>query len=510
MLNVYGTKYYGEDYYGAGDGDPLLWRLQVDWDRDGEWDRNEAPWLMDLTTRRGREYQIRTESEADYKTTGVGFEMVRIGEASFLLDNEDGRYDVYNTSSDLYPNIGPARKVIISCRKTDVDYPVFAGRIAEAYPVVRGDRKYYFVRAVDGMRELGERAVSVSLQFTRRIDLGIGDVLDAANWDWDYDLESTPDFLPYFWCDSKPARTVIQALSDAALGLFFVAAEGTAKFYNRYRSGTPVVTLSEVELGKDITVQQPWEVVYNRVSIISHPRTEQSTSELWRLYDTPSLAPGEEIEIWARFTYDGESVPVVSTVTLLAGTDYIANSASDGSGSDLTSSISTQVTLFSESAKIRVWNIGTELAYITTLKVRGVPVAALGEVKTVSEDTNSQNLYGLRDLKLDSEWMQDTNRAAEFAKFLKTQYSAPTEFPGVDLINRPEKQFAVDLFDLVTLDAPSKSISSEVYQVGLIEHTWQRDNGQEVFTKLRLEKPSSLSTQWLFPTQIGVSSYFSF
>lgn len=509
-LNLYGVHFYGEEYYGAGSDDPLLWRCQVDWDRDGAYDRNESPWMVDVYTRRGREYQVRTQSVEGFRTEGIGFEMVRVGEARIVLDNADGRYDVRNTASELYPNIAPARKIELSVYQGGVEYPVFAGKIADAYPVVQNGRKYFVISAVDGLRELGEKSVTVSLQTTRRIDLAVGDVLDAGGWEWGQDLDSTPDYLPYWWVDSKPARSVIMSLADAALGLFFAAANGDAKFYNRYRLGTPTITLDETELGKEIGLKLPWEVIYNRVSLISHPRSVQSTTELWRLYDTPAIAPGEEIEIWANFTYDGTAVPVQSVIAPPGGTDYTANSASDGSGTDLTSSISTSVTLFSESAKIRIWNIGSQLAYLTLMKLRGVPVAALAEVKTVSEDTSSQALYGARDLKLDSEWLQDTNRAVEYASFLKTQFSTPVEYPEVSMIYNPEKQFGLDLFDLVTLNAPSKNINSEVFQVGFIEHAWQRDHGQEVLTKFKLEKPSSLATQWIFPTELGVSSYFSF
>ena len=58
----YGTVKYDQAVYGATAGDPLLWTCQVDWNGDGEYDRNESPWLQDLSIRRGREFLTRTEA----------------------------------------------------------------------------------------------------------------------------------------------------------------------------------------------------------------------------------------------------------------------------------------------------------------------------------------------------------------------------------------------------------------------------------------------------------------
>lgn len=506
-MTLYGSKTYGQFVYEAAPvPHGLIWSMLVDWNNDGVYDTDEAGWLQYVYVRRGRENTVRKEG-----TSGVGSQMVGIGEATLYLDNDDGRYDVYNSASELYPNIRPGKKIKLTVSFDGTSNAVITGKIADIVPMNTSPRQI-MIRVVDGMQVLTDRDVTVVLDTNRRIDEAIGDVLDAADWPtlWGRALDNTPDYLPYWWADAVNARTLLRDLADASLGQFYVAATGQATFRRRYRADSPVVSLQEVNLGKEISIEQPWDVIFNRITIACRPRAVQSESELWSLVDVPYISAGGTFSVWARFTYNGEYVPALSVVDPVATTDYIANSSKDGSGTDLTSDLNVTITKFAESAKLEFENTGAGGIYLTVARLRGSAIAVLADSQVISENTSSQALYDLRDFKLDNDWLQDVNRTAEFAGYLSTLLPAPSEYPRITLQSQPAYQFSLDLFDLVGLDAPSKYIHNEVLQVGYIEHKWIRTNGQEVTTTLRLEPYTAAGSMWIFPVQLGVSSYLGF
>jgi len=107
------TARYHEQKYGSpltyGEGSPtglLSWAVMVDWDNDHIFDgSNESVRMVAFESFRGRRKLI--------KKFGSGFEVVPPGTFVFSLRNEDGRYDKYNTASDLYPNINSGLDVKI-------------------------------------------------------------------------------------------------------------------------------------------------------------------------------------------------------------------------------------------------------------------------------------------------------------------------------------------------------------------------------------------------------------
>lgn len=80
----------------------LSWQVNVDWTTAGTWDtRNDAERMVDYKLVRGRKQFI--------NSNGDGLQAVEPGLLQIKLDNYDGIYDPYNTSSALYPNVEPGR-----------------------------------------------------------------------------------------------------------------------------------------------------------------------------------------------------------------------------------------------------------------------------------------------------------------------------------------------------------------------------------------------------------------
>jgi hypothetical protein len=66
----------------------------------------------------------------------------------------------------------------------------------------------------------------------------------------------------------------------------------------------------------------------------------------------------------------------------------------------------------------------------------------------------------------------------------------------------------MDLFDRIGLRIPSKMIDA-AFVVGKIETEWLTPTGQDVITTIHMEPVVSSSENfWVFPAEVGVSTYF--
>ena len=481
----------------------LSWVLQVDWDNDGIFNGdNEAERMKSLLLRRGRENYVRSD--------GSGFEDVRAGTVTIILDNSDGRYDPYNSGSPIYPYVRPGVKCYLWVQD-DLDwtrYNVFYGYINDIQPKGGIDEQVR-MEIVDGITILSQQDIQDVLYENLLVADAIAMILSSCGWDGGSVIEDNKDTLPYWWTMDKKGWQAIDELCNAFLGRAFVDVDGKLRFYSRHHIGTPEMTLTQDKLLKEIVIPQPWEVVRNRIYVTARPRKRYDGVEIWRMQDVVYLGAGDSVEIWANYTYNNESVPASDVITPVATTDYLANSASDGTGSDLTSSFSVTMTAFSAAAKLTVTNNGSNSGYITFLRLRGNALSSINTTTILREDTSSQNLYQIRTMRLDNEMIQDTNMAIDFAGFLRNKLSSPIKYPMIEVEGRANIQFALDLFDTVTLTVSAKAIDGD-YDIAYVEHNWMDEGGNAVRTRFILEPTEDFSGYWMFTTQIGISSVFAY
>ena len=489
-----------------GATDPELeWEFHVDWDNDGSFadEANEAQYLTDLFVRRGRQVYMRPD--------GKGFEHIRPGEIRALLDNIDGRFDSWNTTSALYPNVVPGRRV--RARVTDLNtstvWPIFNGRITDIQPERNNKIDQVRITAVDGSFGLQKRPVNSTLYTDTAADALYNVILVAAGWTDSTSIEAASDIVPYWWIPPRQnAMDAIYALADALYGTPFVGADGTFKVYNRQHSTTAGATLTEAELLKDVGVKQPWEVVRNYAAVTAYPLTPVTTVELWRLGDKPSVEAGDSIELWGEYRYNGVQVPAENVTTPVATTDYLVNTAADGSGTNLTASCTVTAVKYGSNFKLTLTNNSAFLGYITLLKVRGDALTSQGTT-LIREDAASQALYEKRDVTFDFPMLQVVSQATDYADFLVGALASPNPFPRVYVEARPSIQF-LDVLDKIELTLATKGITTaRSFDIGGLEMQWLSTNGQAVRTTWYLE-PALDDIYWIFTASLGVSTRFGF
>jgi hypothetical protein len=502
--NTYGTKKYGTTKYGPSVLDAPLWGIRIDWEKTGVINGvNYAGLATSLEVERGRRFQL--------NASGSGFEPMMEGRLYLELDNDDGRFDPYNTLSPLYPYIRPGVliDVLIRLPGETVLRPIFTGIIENIIPVSSYPERVKIV-AADGIKFLKDATARVVIAENLDIDDAIQLVLNSAGWLWDQVLDESPDIIRYFYVeDSISAYTVIQKIINSCMGMFFVKADGTARYYEKNKVHYPVIVINQEDLYKEILLKRPWEVIKNAVTVYGYPLVEQNTTTLWQLYDKPEIQPGETISIGGQFTYNGETTPVLTTIAPVAGTDYSFNSQADGQGTDMTADLSVTTSVFPTRVLFTIKNNAGSFGYLILLKIRGNPLTS-NQLSTSMEDATSIGLYEKRELVIDNIYLQDTNRMREMARLLLTRLKNPKGFPTMKMVKQPQKQYVIDIFDAITLNIPKLGIIGDHF-LAYVKHTWLNPTGQEVETTMMFEPVETTSEDiWRFTTKIGMTSKFGF
>ncbi len=234
---------------------------------------------------------------------------------------------------------------------------------------------------------------------------------------------------------------VLSALADVTLselGYLYVkggTTGGVLRFEDRHarpKFGAAVGSFDETMV--DLSVSRSRADIINRVYVVVHPRTTAgSASVLYELTTTdsvPEVAAGVTIQITALFreaSIKSYRVAGSSIVTPVAGTDWIANTASDGSGSVITGDVAvTLATTAANAVTFQIVNNGAVTAYLTTLQVRGTEIADVSETVMAASDSSSATSYGEIDSRIDMKYESNAGEfASNIAEWILNSYKDP-------------------------------------------------------------------------------------
>jgi len=277
---IYGITYYATEYYGAEPEMPptFFWDVTIDWNGDGSFDEtNEADRLLQIQRNRGGKNWL--------QSNGRGFFPISVGVCHLTLDNHDGRFDAWKTSSPLYPNVTYGRDVRIKVTDvaTSTEYDYFYGVISDIVPSGYGANAVVKITVEDGLRYLRNVYIAAG-GGTYLVPDAIGEILDNALWPaaWGRDIDTGgADQITYFETDgSQNALDDILDISNSFYGNFFIAANGNARYQDKVTVPVSITEYPADVLLKDIGNPQPWLYYRNltRVYWSTYGSTSQSTS----------------------------------------------------------------------------------------------------------------------------------------------------------------------------------------------------------------------------------------
>lgn len=378
-----------------------------------------------------------------------------------------------------------------------VMYVKFRGKVREINPdpgLYRNRRVY--VTGYDAMRELMESDVrNVALQVNQYEDVVIDAVLDAlpaSSQPVARDIEAGLDQLPYALDNlgnGQKAAAILKDVIQSSYGLGFAIGDGTFTYLTRNTRAT-VTSSYTIGDADQVGLQAPSSLdgTYNLVRTTNHPKTiDASDVVLYALTGSPPIVPaGDSIQLEGTFRDPNNTLRAIgaaSTVAMASGTDYAGNANEDGSGSDLTASLSVTPTVNASRVVFSISNSGGTAAYLvnasgqTKLQIRGKGVYDLAPRTFTTSSGNAD-----RPIDIDLPYSDDDGVTQQIGTVIRSQYEdfetqvdsvtlKPTKLANPASVTRTRQMLQREPGDVITLSETVTGLSS----VEAMIRSWECD-----------------------------------
>lgn len=246
-------------------------------------------------------------------------------------------------------------------------------------------RRTVICSSVDWIDDAARAKLSViPVQKSKRADEIFQTLVDAVPFTpVAVEKDTSPDTFTYALDTAKDESSAVlselQKLALSEFGLIYVKADGTVVFESRNRralSEGVVDTFEDTKTISGFAAAIARDDNLSRVQIVTHPRKvdSQNTSVLFRLDNPLEVGPNSERTVFGPYRDPDQEAARVGGVDMIApvaSTDYLANSSSDGTGTDLTASVSLTVSFGGNGASVKITNNAAQVAWITLLQLRG-------------------------------------------------------------------------------------------------------------------------------------------
>ncbi len=502
----------------------IKYAILVDWNNDGDFSDTHDDITGDtlsMSWSRGRDYASALEGKSV------------AGKLSATLVNTNGKYSPSNTSSALTGSILPGRSVKVTAGDSTFPqtFPItfsdtvrWQGKLDRILPAPSTQGvKTCALTAFGNLGYLNQFEVQLTSQTNRRTDQAVGDILDNLGWaGGDRSLDTGLTTISRFWMAKKKGIDALRLVEETEAGFIKETKDGKIGFENRHHrltesaSTTSQATFSDASSATNtfasISQTDPLSTIVNHVEATARTYDTASVAVLWTHPETgsssPTLAPGEAKTFEAEYPNPdspNNAEEVDAWTTPAATTDYLANTASNGSGTNRTSDIAVTNEKTAERMVMTFTNNSADDIYMTKIQARGTAVATKNPCTVRSIDTTSQTEYGERKYVAKTKFIPTTTEAQDWCDYQTSIYGSPIEI--IDLVipsneTSIKSVLARDLSDRITVTANNDSqlgvnadffIESETHNVSL--------GGSEHIAQLKLSPATGGYSQfWVLGT----------
>lgn len=371
--------------------------------------------------------------------------------AQIDLDNTSGRFTprYMGGNSELYTAQGLRAPVIINAGfnyGVDITIPQFAGLITEQ-PEIDMREKTVRIRAADYIDYFQNKYLDQQVMFTaQRTDQVLSTLfsrlgMNTAQYDLDYGI----NIVPFGLFDSGTRYAdIIHQLVEAENGNFYQDESGIFKFENRQHwDASPYNAVQKLILtGQVIQAQSPNDDhLINVVEIRSPIRQKQPFQTIFSLPSLSYITVPANGQVEQFFEFLDPVLQLVDPASDSTNSYYVANSANDGSGTDLTSNISVRnVGSFARAVKLRFYNNSSSIAYITQLVLGGRIAKHTTDLYYREKDDSSVTAYQERVLQINNDYIQNDTWAASYARMILNDFSDVEKLQKITIRAIPELQ----------------------------------------------------------------------
>jgi len=201
--------------------------LAVDWNNDGDFSDSGE----DITA---RTMKIEWKRGNDYASQLVGKAVAGILNAT--LNNVSGDYSTFNSSSDLYGNLLPGRRVKLTGNDGSTTRTLWQGFLDSIQPIPSAKgANLAQLKAIGPLGYLNKFEVSTAMFASKYAGVLIGEILDAAGWsDDDRDLDDGIVEFPRFWCQSTKTLKALRLVEETETGLLEESPDGKIVYRDRH------------------------------------------------------------------------------------------------------------------------------------------------------------------------------------------------------------------------------------------------------------------------------------
>ena len=348
------------------------------------------------------------------------------GLAEINLDNTSNRFtpNYMGGNSELYTAQPLRSPVIINAGfnlGTDITIPQFVGLI-DKQPEINKLTGGYKISASDYVGYFQNKYLDQNVMFTaQRTDQVLETILGFSGMNTaQYDLDTGINIIPFGLFEAG-ARfdNIINDLVQAENGRFYQDEEGIFRFENRqhytsypYTEAQRIITTAQV-----LNVESPKEDhLINVVEVKSAIVEKQSTQLIFQLSAPVLISADSDQEIFINF-----DDPILEVENI---TGFLLNTIEDGTGSDITSSLSVKSTdIFAKAAKIVFHNSNGSNGYLTQFFVYGRPAKKTSDLYVRSQDDSSVTAYQERPIVIENKFIQNKTWAESYARTILDDYS---------------------------------------------------------------------------------------
>lgn len=366
-----------------------------------------------------------------------------VARADVEFDNTSGRYTPHYMGgvSEFSTAVIPRRPIVINTgfevEGVPQTIPQFVG-IGTKQPYVDRRRAVMDFPAADFNEFLANRFIDKTAMFTgQRTDELIQTMLEDLGYTTaQFDLDTGINIVPFTLFEKGTRyQDIFNELIEAEYGHFYQDEEGRLRFENRqhwdsspHNSISMIINTAEV-----IDARSPSEDhIVNVVEVRAQPRVKKERQQVFKLAAPLEILSGDEVELFVDFD---DPMLEVDTPT------FEANSAEDGSGSSLTSSVYLKSSdEFAKAAKYIYHNNASVTAFITTLTIYGRPAKVKEDIYLRAEDDSSVTAFEERPLLIENDYIQDSSWANSLAQMILGDYAEIENLQEIVIRAQPQLQ----------------------------------------------------------------------
>jgi len=397
------------------------YQVLLDLDGDGVYEEDITSYCQRASFERGK------DEELNDAMSGI---------CELLLVNTDNRFSPEKSSSPYYGDLKTRRGVLLKATSPNA-VNLFTGFLSDLNDSPQHRKRTTEFYCVDGMETLARTDIRTPL-YKDYLDgdlivelLGLAGWSEGAAWILDTselgsetilgfmatNLDDGQDTIPYAYFHKVKALDAINEIKNSSLGFFYVNGSGEAVYEDRHHrllSPHDTVQATFNDTMADIKPYHRDKDIINEAIATFIPRTiAGGLTDAWTLQGTPLIPVGESITIEADFSYAYDDMENPASTT-----DYTANSASGGGGTDLTGDITITPTIWAKGARFVITNGASQPAYITLLKIRGKLITEEDNIVRTAYDNDSQREYQKRSLNLNGDFLISSPVAQDFADYV--------------------------------------------------------------------------------------------